>query len=221
VFVSLRSVLDAYYTAPRNTFNLFWSLVVQGGMSVAYLLAPSLITAALLVLVPLAILVLLTWRDVHWVRVDLRARERSGRGSLHVLELGASPQTPLLGPDTRWTVAGTIDPKAGLWRTLRSVRAAEHLHRPDLVLVRGSGRLAWAALLVARRPLVLLVPEGHMSGGVRSAAWAVAMVVFPTQAAADAARMQGRSVRIIPNGLEGDAELLRSLRALHDPPPSV
>jgi O-antigen/teichoic acid export membrane protein len=86
VHVSLRSILDAYHNAPRNTFNLFWALVVLVSAGLLYTWGlPVWWSAAILVLAPLTVLASLTLRDVRWIIKDLRAKQAEGTAML-VLE---------------------------------------------------------------------------------------------------------------------------------------
>lgn len=224
VFVALRSVLDAYYTAPRNTFNLAWSFVLFLPLALLYVRAwPVWWMAALLLVVPLAVLFVLTWRDVRWVRADLQAKARTAPGLLHVLEPTARPGMDAAVADAQleWTVAHVPAPRGPLscLRVLRAVRTAEHRARPDLMVIREQGLLALLALFVARRPVVLVLGQGALRGWTRLAAWAAALVVCPSPDEADELRWRDQAVHVLDPARDGGQQLLHFLRLLHHPVP--
>ncbi|MCB0790952.1 MAG: hypothetical protein H6595_12295 [Flavobacteriales bacterium] len=154
VHVALRSVLDAYYAAPRNTINLLYSVVVALTMGVLYLfVVPKLIMAMILVLAPLATLAFLTWRDVRWVRADLRASGDPGERPMRVVFLGWKDRPFLSLTQDLGIDPVTPGPRDPMRRKGAYLRRMEQAHRPDLVLVRDRDWMI-PVLLNARRPVV-------------------------------------------------------------------
>jgi len=192
IYVSLRSVLDAYHNAPRNTFNLFWALVVMIVAGVLYAgVSPAWWSAAMLVLAPLVVLALLTLRDIRWVVRDLRAKQNEG-ASLVVLEPLSTRVATSDVPrgDKRWLtmplrVRGGIP---GAFARAFTLRREERRSHPEFIVVREDPASALLYAVMLRAPLVLI--SGAAPGRWDRWASLIALrVICPTSAAMD--RLQG------------------------------
>lgn len=172
VFVSLRSILDAYYTAPRNTFNLLaaFGLFLVG--VVCYLwLWPSLNFALVAtVVVPLALLAWLTWKSIAWMRHDLRSMGTEADHVLRVLVVipGSSDAAEMPfshrqaealqkmdGFNVRSYLLSTRTSLKGLLKARRELKKIERTFRPDVVHVHYGTVTALFTLLSVRCPLVI------------------------------------------------------------------
>lgn len=191
-YISLRSVLDAYHNAPRNTFNLFWALAVLviTGFLYAWVL-PTWWMAAMLVLAPLVVLALLTLRDIRWVALDLRAKQTEG-ATLMVLEpvSAAATATVKAVSEPGWK-ALPLRSGGGILGALTrafALRREERRSHPEFIVVRNDPASALLYSMILRAPLVLVVGAGAGRWD-RWAALVALHVICPTQAAV--ARLQG------------------------------
>ncbi len=172
VFVSLRSILDAYYTAPRNTFNLLAAFVLFWIGAALYVWVWPTQPMALLgmVVFPLALLAWLTWKSIAWMRHDLRTM---GQADIHVLRVlvvipgdPASSGMPFshrqadaIGKMPGFTVQKymltTRKSPVGLWKARRELKKIEREFRPDVTHVHYGTVTALFTLLSVRCPLVV------------------------------------------------------------------
>ncbi|HQV39973.1 MAG: hypothetical protein IPO60_01695 [Flavobacteriales bacterium] len=198
VYVSLRSVLDAYHNAPRNTFNLFWALVVLVLAGLLYTwVTPVWWLAAILVLAPLVVLALLTLRDIHWVAKDLRAKQDES-AAVVVLEPVTVTEVASdgTGEDKQWL---TLRLRAGggilgAFARASALRREERRSHPEFIVVRQDPASALLYAVILRAPLVLIV--GAAPGRWDRWASLVALrVICPTTAAMEHLQGWATSVR--------------------------
>lgn len=160
VYVSLRSVLDAYHNSPRNTFNLFWAFVVLVLVGLIYTwVTPVWWLAAMLVLAPMVVLALLTLRDIRWVVMDLSAKEDEG-AFVVVLEPVAETVAASegMGPVNKWMklpvrAGGGI---SGAFARAFALRKEERRSHPEFIVVREDAASAVLYAVMLRAPLVLI-----------------------------------------------------------------
>ncbi|MBK9419866.1 MAG: glycosyltransferase [Flavobacteriales bacterium] len=172
VFVSLRSILDAYYTAPRNTFNLLaaFALFLLGVGSYLWFW-PSLNFALVTTIVaPLALLAWLTWKSIAWMRRDLRSMGTEKDHVLRVLVVipgiagtsgmpfshrQAEAIKAMPGYDVYTYMLSTRTSIRGLLNARRELKNMESTFRPDVVHVHYGTVTALFTLLTVRCPLVV------------------------------------------------------------------
>jgi O-antigen/teichoic acid export membrane protein len=198
VHVSLRSILDAYHNAPRNTFNLFWALVVLVSAGLLYTWGlPVWWSAAILVLAPLTVLASLTLRDVHWIIKDLRAKQAEGTAMLVLEPVAADLKDAVgAGPDVRWVKlplpSGGGFP--GAFVRAIAIRREERRSHPEFIAVREDPASALLYAFILRAPLVLIT--GASPGRWDRWASLIALrVICPTSAAMEYLQGWATSVR--------------------------
>lgn len=201
VFVSLRSILDAYYTAPRNTFNLLAAFAAFIGGVVLYLWAWPYLNFALVatVVLPLALLAWLTWKSIAWMRHDLRSMDTAADHVLRVLVvIPGSPgaagmpfshrQAEALraesGYDVRTYLLSTRTSIRGLLKARRELNAIEHGFRPDVVHVHYGTVTALFTLLTVRCPLVVTFHGSDLNPTPTDGVWRDRIGRFFSQLAA-------------------------------------
>lgn len=172
VFVSLRSILDAYYTAPRNTFNLLAAFGLFWLGTVLYVWVWPILPVALIgtVVVPLALLAWLTWRSITWMRHDLRSKGHATDHALRVLVVipgdPASAGMPfshrqaeairkMPGYKVEKYMLTSRTSLGGLWKARGELKKVEQMFRPDVVHVHYGTVTALFTLLTVRCPLVV------------------------------------------------------------------
>lgn len=172
VFVSLRSVLDAYYHSPRNTFNLFGAFLAFGLVAAMYWLMPPVWWfSSVLMVVPLLVLAVLTWHDVSLVLLGLRHR-LNGSATVKVLEPVRSVENLLAPDDVAEWITARLPTGRGFRATLRGLsilRLEERRTHPEHLVVRDD---PWAAVVYAitlRTPLALVISG---TSTVRAYRWA-------------------------------------------------
>ncbi|MBS1548073.1 MAG: glycosyltransferase [Bacteroidetes bacterium] len=201
VFVSLRSILDAYYTAPRNTFNLLGSLGLFVVGVVGYLWFQPFLNFALVatVVAPLALLAWLTWSSIAWMRHDLRSMDPGPGHVLRVLVvIPGSPGTAGMpfshrqaealrakhGYDVRTYLLSTRTSIRGLLKARRELNAIEHGFRPDVVHVHYGTVTALFTLLTVRCPLVVTFHGSDLNPTPTDGVWRDRIGRFLSQLAA-------------------------------------
>lgn len=180
VFVSLRSVLDAYYHSPRNTFNLFGAFLVFALIVIVYWSMPPVwwFSSALMV-VPLLVLAVLTWHDVSLVLLRLRHR-LNGSTTVKVLEPIRSVENGPAPNDPADWITARLPTGRGLLAILSGIstlRKEERRSHPEHLVVRDD---PWAAIIYAitlRTPLALVVSGAVTARTYRSAAVLASLVI--------------------------------------------
>ncbi len=172
VFISLRSLLDAYYAAPRNTFNLLaaFGFFLVGGAVYLFWWPVPMVALVATVLLPLALLALLTWRSIAWMRQDLRTMGGDGTHDLRVLVVipgsagvagmpfshrQAEAIAAIPGFTANTFLLNTRTRVSGLRRARRRLKAMEREFRPDVVHVHYGTVTALFTLLTVRCPVVV------------------------------------------------------------------
>lgn len=172
VFIALRSLLDAYYAAPRNTFNLLaaFGLFLAGGAVYLFWWPVPLVALVATVLLPLALLALLTWRSIAWMRQDLRTMGAEGAHDLRVLVVipgsdgvagmpfshrQAAAIAAMPGFTATTFLLTTRTRLRGLLRARRELKSVERKLRPDVVHVHYGTVTALFTLLTVRCPVVV------------------------------------------------------------------
>lgn len=171
VFVALRSALDAYYTAPRNTFNLLAASLVflAGGLLYwAWGILPAAWAGT--VVVPFAALALFTWRSVAWMRRDLRSMGPKEGHKVRVLVIipgsegsagmpfshrQADALHAMPGFEVRKFILGSRTSPRQLLRAGRQLRAMADGFRPDVAHVHYGSVTALFSILTLRCPVVI------------------------------------------------------------------
>ena len=180
VFASLRSILDAYYHSPRNTFNLFGAFLVFGLVaSVYWLMPPVWWFSSALVVGPLFVLALLTWHDVSLVLLGIQHRSNAGI-MVNVLEPIRSVENgPARDHAANWITATRSTGRGfrGALLGIRKLRAEERRIQPEHLVVRDD---PWAAIIYAitlRTPLALVISGTETARSYRWASVLASVVI--------------------------------------------